>query len=90
MRLGMEFLSVVWFRTGLVVRNWRSGLNLSSRFTRRVSLAMSSDSRNVWILPDELLERTPSRDDGISMDSEIVYRHNTCRFILEIGKHFKG
>lgn len=51
---------------------------------------MSNDSRNVWILPDELLERTPSREDGISMDSEIIYRQNTCRFILEIGKHFKG
>lgn len=49
----------------------------------KTSLKMS-DERS-WILPKELLENSPSRADGISLEQEKSYRFKTTWFMEEFG-----
>lgn len=45
---------------------------------------------NNWVFTmEELRSNTPSRADGYSWEMEKATRHNSCIFILEIGRHLR-
>ena len=47
-----------------------------------VQISMLSD----WIFTDDILQNTPSRKDGISLEQEKLYRFRTAWFIEELGR----
>ncbi len=45
------------------------------------------DNRSTgWIFPKEMLVNTPSRDDGISLETEKSYRNKGCSMIEDLGQ----
>ena len=42
-----------------------------------------------WVFTLEELRNSPSRRDGITWENEKALRHNSCIFILEIGKYLR-
>lgn len=48
-----------------------------------------ADTSNNWLFSREDLLNSPSRKDGISWENEKAIRHNSCSFILEIGKYLR-
>ena len=39
-----------------------------------------------WILPQEMLDNSPSRRDGVSLNDEKMYRFKTTWFMEEFGQ----
>lgn len=48
-----------------------------------------ADISNNWMFKWEELQNSPSRKDGMTWECEKGVRHDSCIFILEIGKHLR-
>ena len=47
------------------------------------------ESLNNWVFTWEEIQQTPSRKDGVTWEAEKGIRHNSCIFILEMGKYLR-
>lgn len=66
----------------LLIDNWKEQQQICSVHLLHVQISMLSD----WIFNDDVLQNTPSRKDGISLEQEKLYRFRTAWFIEELGR----